>query len=621
MLAGSHAPGQPLHALLGHAALLVPFGPIAFRLSILSGAAAAIAAWAAGQTLIALLAPRRDRIVVGSAAAVMIAVALLPAVVRNAMRPEVYTCALACVMLAAWALAERSARGGAGLRVAAVLAGLAFALHPPHALVIAAMGVVSCITRRPTRRELAWATALGLVSLVTLLYLPIRATAGASMWGDPTTPSGLFAYLSGAAYRRNLGAGEAGRGAQLVLALRYLAIEGGGAAILLLPLALARRVMRGAWVTALVAIAAALVQPLEERNPDNVAYFAPALALVIVAAGATLAELAVSHPRIALAAPLLAASPFAFAAAGGHLATAELPYLETLSFETVDSPAPRGLLVARTDFVAGAAMMSEDVDAVRPDLALFVEGLATSSWHWRSLRGHPPFDGRPLRTATPDPRVAFVEGAVGMARGRIEVSAEESATLGGRGVLRGGLLVALPESTTDALDARSMGERVFPAIVSALAWAPPGDHEAGAQIVRNVVRARAELLFARGEGQRASWELNEACGEPLGLDAIGSGPLPGALAPLVRDPSFFLCSREDLKREAAVILAAGGHPGEATWLLEVQAWGGEDRALLQLAWIQLSGGLALAARSSLAEYRAAHDDPDPEVDRLSAALQ
>ncbi len=621
MLGGSHGPGQPLHALLGHAVLLVPLGSIAFRLSVLSSAAAALAAWAAGHTTLALAA-RADRGARVAAMSVAISVALLPAVLRNAMRPEVYTSALACVMLGAWALAVRSSRGGPGLRIAAVLGGLAFALHPPHALVLGAMGIVSCFLRRPTRRELFGSIGLGLVVTLSILaYLPIRASAGAAMWGDPTTPSGLFAYLSGAAYRRNLGAGEAGRAGQLALALRYLAVEGGGAALLLLPVAFARRALRGAWAFALVAIAAALLQPLEERNPDNVAYFAPALALTLVAAGATIAELSALRPNAALASPLLALAPLAFGVIGGHLASADLPYLETLAFETVDAPGPRALLVTRTDFVAGAAMMSRDVDGARPDLALFVEGLATSSWHWRSLRGHPLFDGRPRRSGDPDPRVAFVEGAVETARGRVEVAVEESATLRGHGVVRGNLLVALPTRASGGVEPRSMAERVLPAVVSSLAWAPPGDHEVGAQIVRFVVLARTELLFARRAGDVAARDLSVASGTELaGLREIGRGPLPRRLAPLVRDPAYFLCSREDLVRRAATVLAAAGRPVEAAAVLGAQAARGEDRALLELAWIQREDGLSLAARTSLDAYRAAHVDPDPEVGRLEEAL-
>jgi hypothetical protein len=166
-----------------------------------------------------------------------------------------------------------------------------------------------------------------------------------------------------------------------------------------------------------------------------------------------------------------------------------------------------------------------------------------------------------------------------------------------------------------------MAERTLPAIVSSLAWAPLGDHEAGAQVVRNVVRERTDLLFARRAGHLAVRDLTLATGVAIdALDAVGPGPLPRALAPLARDRAYFLCSREDLVRQAATVLAAAGQPVEATAVLEAQAARGDGRALLQLAWIQRTDGMSAAARTTLDAYRALHDGPDPEVDRLEEAL-
>ena len=44
-LGGSHAPGQPLHAIAGYAASLVPLGTIGFRVSLLSVVCAVLAGW------------------------------------------------------------------------------------------------------------------------------------------------------------------------------------------------------------------------------------------------------------------------------------------------------------------------------------------------------------------------------------------------------------------------------------------------------------------------------------------------------------------------------------------------------------------------------------------------
>ena len=186
-LGGSHAPGQPLHALLGYAIARLPLGTIVLRVAWLSSLGAAVAAYAIGRAVLAL-ADRDDDATHTASMLTALGVALTPAVLRSAMRPEVYTLALACVALGAWALAERARGYAHGLRVTAILAGLAFALHPPHALALAVMALVACIAKRPRVVEVLSSSMLGLVVMLALIaYLPIRASAGAPCWGDPTT--------------------------------------------------------------------------------------------------------------------------------------------------------------------------------------------------------------------------------------------------------------------------------------------------------------------------------------------------------------------------------------------------------------------------------------------------
>ncbi len=613
-LGGSHAPGQPLHALLGHAMLALPLGSFVLRLSWLSALGAACASYAAGRAVLALV-DRIDAVARAAAVLAAIAIALTPAVLRSAMRPEVYALALACVTGSAWALGERSRGYAHGLRVTAILAGLAFALHPPHALAIASMALVACVLMRPSRTELGSSLGLGLVvTLALIAYLPIRGAAGAPCWGDPTTPSGLWAYVSGAAYQRNLGTG--GRDALAVA--RYLVVEGGGAPLIFGVFALRDRALRLPWGMALVAIVAALLQPFEERNPDNVAYDAPALALTFAAAAATLVRVTEDLPRLRLASIVLPLAPLCASLAGEHLVSADLPALETLAFETLSSPAPRALLVTRTDFVAASAMLGQSVDGLRPDVAVFAEGLATSSWHWRSLAGHPAFDGAPHRGAGRDPRHAYVVGALDHARGRVEIDVENASTIGGHGVVRGALLVEGP----DSLDARSTAERTMGAVASSLAWTRDGDHGIGAQIVRDVVMRRAPLLFARSQGALARSELRVAA--PVAARAIaslGDGPFARAPALLVRDPDFALASCEDAVRDIAVLLDQRGLPVLATAVLAAQQERGDDLAIAQLAAIELSDGLVPQARSTLDTYRARNPDVrSADLDALAAAL-
>ncbi len=618
-LGGSHAPGQPLHALLGAAVRTLPLGSFVLRLSWLSAAGAALAVYATGRAVEAWATSERAH-VRALAASAALTIALTPAVVRSAMRPEVYAPALACVAGAAWALAERARGGRSGLRIAAILAGLAFALHPPHAIAIAAMGAAHALAKRPSARELGSAIALGLATALPLVaYLPIRGAAGAPCWGDPTSAAGLAAYLTGAAYRGNLGTG----GGDALEVARYVVAEGGGLTILAVLLAPRERALWPAWASALLALGAALLQPLEERNPDNVAYDAPALALLAVAAAATIARRAESAPRWAFTGALLPVPALLLSLAGGWLVSADAPVLETLAFEAASAPGPRALVVTRTDFVAGAMMQELEVDRLRPDLAHFVEGLATSSWHWRSLAGHAPFDGTPRRGRGADAHAAYVDGALAIARGQVEIDAESASTLEDRGAVRGAFLVRSVEGSGDGVDERSMAERTMGAIASSLARGPAGDHDAHAQIVRFVVLSRAPLLLARARGARARSELRWAApGSDEALAAIASGPLASPPADVVRDPRWFLAAPGDGVRAVAVLAAASGHPVEATRVLATQQASGDDVALAQLAALQLHDGLVEPARTSFAAFRAREPAlRSPALDALEAALR
>jgi hypothetical protein len=609
-LGGSHAPGQPLHALAGHAIGWLPLGSFVARLSWLSAIGAAWAAYATGRAVLA--GGSDDAWTRAAAACAALGVLLLPAVLRNAMRPEVYTLALACVASSGWALVLRDRRWPHGLRVAALLAGLAFALHPPHALAIAAMGIVACVLRRPRARELGSAIAIGGVVTVALVaYLPIRAAAGAPCWGDPTTMHGLWAYVSGAAYQRNLGAHD--RDALAVAG--YLLGPGGGAVLVFAIAALRQPKSRLPWSMAIVAAIAALLQPFEERNPDNVAYDAPALVLALAAAAGVIAR---APGMLRATCAIVPAVPLVAAIACGSLVSSDLPELETLAFETTSSPAPRALLVSRSDFVGGAVMLAQDVDRLRPDLAHLVEGLATSSWHWRALAAHPAFDGSPHRGPGTDARVAYVLGAIEVARAAgIEIDVERADLLPSAQRWRG----ALHGTGPAGIDDRSTAERTMGALASTLRWGPRGDHEAASQIVRDVVMRRAERLVTdRIETLRS--ELTDAA--PAAADRIAlvtAGPLDPITPIRIRDPHFFAASEEDVVRFAAVLMWRRGDAVLGIQTLGAQQSRGDDLSIAQLAALQLASGRLDEARASFAVFRAREPDvSSPELDALAAAL-
>jgi hypothetical protein len=647
-LGGSHAPGQPLHALLGYLVHLVPIGPIPFRITLLSVGAATLAAYVLGATVGELreraAVPRGfSRIVVN---AVALAVLVSPPVLRQAVRPEVYALALLGFAFGARALLGWARGDGRGLRVGALSAGLLLGVHPPHALALVALGLVVLVGRRLRGARGSWSSELRglglalaacLVGALILGYLPLRDVAGAPMWGDPSSLSGFFAYVSGSAYRGNLGGGEGA----LITALRvmaYLFVAGAGVAVTSLVTVAAFRARRPVsgpgpdplWLAGLAAIltlSAACLQPHEEANPDNVAYAAPTLVLLLLASGIGLFRLAEKRDStafiFALMLPVgLPRMPHVLAVP--QLLAAESPPLEGVSFALIDAPPPRAFVLVRTDFVAAAWMEADAVDRVRPDVALMVEGLATSSWHWRSLRHHPTFsDGRPTRASAFTGREAWVRGALLRASAEVPVVVESHATLETLGWLDGFYVrtpVAGAELGAPLRARRDSGERFADAVLRPIQWMAPGDHELSRDLCRSLALRRAERLWSRGAADASQQTLSMALSD-LHLDLTPLEALEDPIRPappLVRSSALYE-SGEDGVRQAARLLFASGHPVEATSLLEAQGGRGDDLSLLQLGWLLLADGMTDRTEDILGAYRSLHGD-DAASEALAEAI-
>ncbi|AKF07998.1 protein O-mannosyl-transferase family [Sandaracinus amylolyticus] len=619
-LGAGHPPGQPLHALLGYAATLVPLGPLAWRIALLS---AAMGLWAAHEAagIVRDAIERDDRGARVLPAVTALAVLVAPAIAPQLARPEVYTLALALALagarrLIAWACGDRRA-----LRIAAMLAGLAVAVHPPHALALVAIGAVALIGwRRDAWRGVGWAALACVIGLGAIAYLPVRAIAGARTWGDPTTLDGIVAYLSGRAYGANLGARSGSWAAVIVEPIVYVLIGAGvGVAIAVLARARSKRVVViGA--AACAAIVGACLQPHEPANPDNVAYAAPAMALLLALGGAALATSRAHRGALSVGALALVIAPLATSDVASAL-RAEQTHLETLAFSLVDAPPPRALVVTRSDFVAAAWMQARDVEGARPDVAVMVEGLATSSWHWRSLAGHPRFDGTPARGAGSG-RAAWVRGAIDRALGHVAIVSEHDEPVSGRGTVLGAYLV-LPTDATGV--ERAFAERTAGASARAMRDVPAWYGGLGHGVVRDVELARASRWLVRDHAPLAIAALRRASAPlPPDVTAIAEGITASprrAPPPRVDDPTAIFATAEDAVRALATVLVALGEPERAMQLLEAQATRGDDRALLQLAWIQLGDGLVEPARAAVSRYRALHPDREHELEALGARLR
>ncbi|RLB48682.1 MAG: hypothetical protein DRJ42_22635, partial [Deltaproteobacteria bacterium] len=559
MLGGSHPPGQPLHAIIGFAATLIPLGPAAFRVSLVSISGAVAAAALAGSFARRIAerlsdSPLPPSISTALPFAAGFAVLIAPPVLRQANRPEVYTLALslfgvACLSLFDWASSERGKSGS--LLAAAFAGGLAASLHPPHGLAAIGVGAAFAVTarrdlfRRP--RVLASAAGACLSGLSVLVYLPIRAAAGAPMWGNPTSLAGFFDYVTGAAYQHNLGTGAGTFGDQLMEVARYLPYAAG--AVPFFGLYALARFSRGAVVgqrrivaallgAAVLAVTGAMVTPIDPVIPDMVAYAGPAVFLVITVGAAGVALL--PRPRWALVGLVgIATSLFALEAAP-EAVRADAPVLDALGQSLTSAPPPRSLVIVTDDFTASTWTMERAVAGARPDVALFVSGLASSSWHWRTLASHAAFDGTPASGPGRDPWQRFTRGAMQLAAPMVPIVIETDEWSGGQGMLAGPYLVGDGRLRRAVLTG-STSERLAEHIARLAAEGPAGDEGVVHAIYRTYEVRRARRLALRRETGAASLALSRALIDPspvelAALVAAHGAINPALIAPVVRKP-------------------------------------------------------------------------------------
>jgi hypothetical protein len=410
----SHAPGQPLHALVGFAASLLPVGEIAFRVGLVSAAAAAAAVLGVFR-LAEVLGPRRGAAGVVSAGVAATLVALAPVLSEQATRPEVYAPVLALTTWGAVLSLRFLHTGSARDALAAALTfGLGAALHPLVAAVIAlplAAAIAARAEIRRLRRLAPAAVALAGLGLATYAYLPLRALAPARpllLWGDPSTASRFVEVVSGKAYAANLSL--TGLVDRLGGHVALLA-EGPGLALVLvggigLVFAAVTGLTGGRPLVAAAigpVVGAASIRAFLADNPDVHGYVAAALpilaaatALAIDATAKVLGSLLApgSNRRAPppalvtaiLAAPILAmglGAPVVLVKDGGFRRHDDpLRYLDATWAKTKAGP---GLYFADADHALFAALYERLVGGDRPDLAIAARGLVTSSWFLRML--------------------------------------------------------------------------------------------------------------------------------------------------------------------------------------------------------------------------------------------
>ena len=378
-----HPTGYPLYVLLGKLwTLALPFGSIAWRMSLFSAACGA----AASASLFVLL--RRVPVRTSAAAFGALLFAFGPSFWGEANVQRVYALNALFVVLAthaAWSWhATRSPRR---LALACFLCGLGAANHAFMGVYAIALGIFVSIEEpavlgRP--RQLAAAGAAALAGLLPYLYLPLRSRADPRLdWGDPETLERLLAVV----LRRDFWqrAWLEGPADLVPIALDWVRSLGTelawvGSAFALAGLVLGRRRGWPVLLPALVMLANLASLALHGSRSDLFIwhrYFIPSYAMAALLAGLG-CELALARrPRWAQALPL-AVPAWLLATGWNDFDRSRYRVAEAFSSELLRELPPGAHLSASDDNILFSLLYLHLVEGRRPDVDLVLEGVGSS---------------------------------------------------------------------------------------------------------------------------------------------------------------------------------------------------------------------------------------------------
>jgi 4-amino-4-deoxy-L-arabinose transferase-like glycosyltransferase len=316
----AHPPGFPLYTLVGWAFThLVPVGSVAWRMSLLSGLAMALAAWFVGRIVVD---ERGDRIA-GLCAALLFA--LGGVAWAHATRAEAHAfVVLADATLLCFLLRWYHRGRNRDLYVVAVTFGLGIALHPVVAFVLP--GMLAAIVARahesemqPMRRAAALAA---IIAAVCFLYLPLRSASvnaerldplvaygieGNAFWNydDPVVAENFMSLVTGrevdvgSAHFGYTAAAFAQGAVHVVRAALVEATPVGCVLALTGAIVLLRRSLTTGIIVCATLLPGAVFAFGFAAESDVERYFLPAFALLAIATGETLASARPARTRAA----------------------------------------------------------------------------------------------------------------------------------------------------------------------------------------------------------------------------------------------------------------------------------------------------------------------------------
>lgn len=394
----AHPPGYPVYLVLGRLVALLPVGSVAYRYNLFSAltaaGAAAMTAWTAAR-LAWLEANGRwtGRAAVGGVGAGL-SLAFAPLVWEQATIAEVYAlnALFGAAILALSASSPRRLAHGLALS-------LIFSLASLHHLTLACFFPLVAARLAQMARTIGWRPAAQVtlagaaLGLAPLAYLPLAAR-GPVVWGDPSTPSGLWELISGALYRGYaFGLPAAQAMPRVAVMARTLADSFtllGVAVGTIGLLALHGRDAVLAWTTALAALGSA-VFAIGYFTADSQVYAIPALVIAAAWMGAGWGQVLAQIRPAVLAALLVALPPALVLARSWQSIDLHADRAARDFVEGVAAQAPRrALVITAEDRHTFALWVSVFVERPRPDIIVVDQDMLKFGWYRAALRRNFP---------------------------------------------------------------------------------------------------------------------------------------------------------------------------------------------------------------------------------------
>ena len=377
-----HPSGYPTYVLLGWAISRPELGSIAWRFNAMSALFMAGAAWFTFKVV---------KNATGFWFAALVAAwtfAFLPLVWSQAIITEVYGLHLFFVALLIWlGMQIRTGRTGLAFRMG-VSFGLALGAH----LTVLWLLPVLVWAIWPRLRDKWLQVGLGLgLGLLIFAYLPLRAGQGAITWGEPNTPAGFLALVSGQIYRDYLFSLPVELLAPRLLALAGYLSQMGLLALTLLGAGIwwAWRYARQALVWAAISAGCYAVYALGYRTADSFVYLLPIFVLAAIGVGLgandIIGIIPIPYRQAAIWGSL--GLIIVWAGVGGVTVSLKGEQQAATFWRTVFAQAPAdAVLLTYQDNHTFTLWYAQHVLQQRPDVTIVDTGLLGYDWYVTDLR-------------------------------------------------------------------------------------------------------------------------------------------------------------------------------------------------------------------------------------------